>query len=56
MRFGSSFSSASRWLIVPDVPPELAATTINSIEVLGALRAAAGVKAVLAERTVCGER
>ncbi len=42
--------------IAPDVSPELAATTINSIEVLGALRAAAGVKAVLAERTVGGER
>ena len=36
--------------IAEDVSPELALATINSIEVLGALRASAAVKAVLAGR------
>lgn len=36
--------------IAEDVSPELALATINSIEVLGAFRASAAVKAVLAGR------
>ncbi|HYX50830.1 MAG TPA: hypothetical protein VE843_13860 [Ktedonobacteraceae bacterium] len=36
--------------IAEDVPPELALATIDSIEVLGAFRASAAVKAVLAGR------
>jgi Arc/MetJ-type ribon-helix-helix transcriptional regulator len=36
--------------IAEDVPPELALETIDSIEVLGALRASPAVKAALAER------
>jgi Arc/MetJ-type ribon-helix-helix transcriptional regulator len=36
--------------IAPDVPPELAAATIESITVLGALHASAAVKAALAGR------
>lgn len=36
--------------IAEDVSPELALATIDSIEVLGAFRASAAVKAVLAER------
>jgi hypothetical protein len=36
--------------IADDVSPELALATIDSIEVLGALRASAAVKAVLAGR------
>src|SRR5438105_963714 len=36
--------------IAEDVSPELALATIDSIEVLGALRASAAVKAALAER------
>jgi Arc/MetJ-type ribon-helix-helix transcriptional regulator len=36
--------------IAEDVPPDLALATIDSIEVLGALRASAAVKAVLAGR------
>jgi Arc/MetJ-type ribon-helix-helix transcriptional regulator len=35
-----------------DVPPELARATIESVEVLGALRASAAVKAALADRIV----
>lgn len=37
-------------VIADDVPPELAAATIGSIHVLGALQASPAVKAVLAER------
>jgi Arc/MetJ-type ribon-helix-helix transcriptional regulator len=37
--------------IASDVSPELAAATIASIEVLGALHATAAVKAILADRT-----
>src|SRR5919199_1413949 len=36
--------------IADDVSPELALATINSIDVLGALRASSAVKAALAER------
>jgi Arc/MetJ-type ribon-helix-helix transcriptional regulator len=36
--------------IADDVPPELARDTIESIEVLGALRASAAVRAALADR------
>ncbi len=36
--------------IAEDVPPELAAETIDSIVVLGAFRASSAVKAALAER------
>jgi Arc/MetJ-type ribon-helix-helix transcriptional regulator len=36
--------------IAEDVSPELALATLDSIEVLGAFRASAAVKAVLAER------
>ena len=36
--------------IADDVPPELALTTIDSIEVLGAFRASPAVKAALADR------
>jgi hypothetical protein len=35
-----------------DVTPELALATITSVEVLGAFRASAAVKAALASRTV----
>ena len=38
--------------IADDVTPELALATIESVEVLGALRASAAVKAALAPRTV----
>jgi len=38
--------------IADDVSPELALKTIASVEVLGAFRASAGVKAVLAARMV----
>jgi Arc/MetJ-type ribon-helix-helix transcriptional regulator len=38
--------------IAEDVSPELAAATIESVEVLGALRASAAVKAALAGRIV----
>jgi Arc/MetJ-type ribon-helix-helix transcriptional regulator len=38
--------------IAEDVSPELALATIESVEVLGALRASAAVKAALAGRTV----
>jgi Arc/MetJ-type ribon-helix-helix transcriptional regulator len=38
--------------IAEDVPPELALATIESVEVLGALRASAAVKAALADRIV----
>lgn len=38
--------------IADDVPPELALATIESVEVLGALRASPAVKAALASRTV----
>lgn len=37
--------------IADDVPPELALATIASVEVLGAFRASAAVKAALAPRT-----
>jgi len=37
-------------IIAEDVPPELALATIDSIEVLGAFRASAAVKAALADR------
>jgi Arc/MetJ-type ribon-helix-helix transcriptional regulator len=37
--------------IADDVPPELAAATISSVEVLGAFRASRAVKAALASRT-----
>lgn len=37
-------------VIADDVPPELAAATIGSIQVLGALQASAAVKAALAGR------
>src|SRR3954469_19050707 len=37
--------------IAEDVAPELALATIDTIEVLGAFRASAAVKAALAERT-----
>jgi Arc/MetJ-type ribon-helix-helix transcriptional regulator len=40
--------------ISADVSPELAATAIQSVEVLGAFRASAAVKAALADRTVGG--
>ena len=38
--------------IADDVTPELALATIESVEVLGALRASPAVKAALAPRTV----
>jgi Arc/MetJ-type ribon-helix-helix transcriptional regulator len=38
--------------IAEDVSPELALATIESVEVLGALRASAAVKAALADRIV----
>ena len=38
--------------ITPDVDPELALATISAVEVLGAFRASAAVKAALAPRTV----
>jgi ribbon-helix-helix protein len=38
--------------IAEDVAPELALATIESVEVLGALRAGAAVKAALADRIV----
>ena len=38
--------------IADDVPPELAQATVASVEVLGAFRASAAVKAVLAGRIV----
>ena len=38
--------------IAEDVTPELALATIESVEVLGALRASPAVKAALAPRTV----
>lgn len=38
--------------IAADVSPELAGATIDSVEVLGAFRAATAVKSVLAPRTV----
>jgi hypothetical protein len=38
--------------IADDVSPELAAATISSIEVLGALRAPPAVRAVLRDRLV----
>ena len=38
--------------VADDVSPELARATIASVEVLGAFRAPASVKAALAERTV----
>lgn len=37
-------------VIEPDVPPELARTTITALSVLGALHASDGVKAALADR------
>lgn len=37
--------------IADDVPPELALATVASVEVLGAFRASAAVKAALASRT-----
>ncbi|MDP9398838.1 MAG: CopG family transcriptional regulator [Actinomycetota bacterium] len=37
--------------IASDVPPELALATIESVEVLGAFRASAAVRAALAPRT-----
>ncbi len=40
--------------IDPDVSAELAAATIEAVDVLGAFRAAAGVKAALADRTAGG--
>lgn len=40
--------------ISADVSPELAASTIDSVEVLGAFRASAAVRAALADRTVSG--
>jgi Arc/MetJ-type ribon-helix-helix transcriptional regulator len=39
-------------VIADDVPPDLALATIESVEVLGALRASAAVKKALASRTV----
>jgi Arc/MetJ-type ribon-helix-helix transcriptional regulator len=39
-------------VIADDVPPELALATIESVEVLGALRASAAVKKALASRIV----
>jgi Arc/MetJ-type ribon-helix-helix transcriptional regulator len=39
-------------VIADDVPPELALATIESVEVLGALRASAAVKTALASRIV----
>ena len=42
--------------IAPDVSPELAAATIESVEVLGAFRAEPAVKAALARRTTRGTR
>jgi Arc/MetJ-type ribon-helix-helix transcriptional regulator len=38
--------------IADDVPPDLALATIDSVEVLGAFRAPAAVRAALAPRTV----
>ena len=37
--------------IADDVPPELALATVDSVEVLGAFRASAAVRAALAPRT-----
>ncbi len=42
--------------IAADVSPELAAATIDSVEVLGAFRAGAAVKSALAERTLGSRR
>ncbi len=42
--------------IAADVSPELAAATIESVEVLGAFRADPAVKAALAQRIVRGAR
>ncbi len=42
--------------IASDVSPELAAATIDSVEVLGAFRAPAAVKAALASCTISGAR
>ena len=38
--------------LAPDIPPDLALATIDSVEVLGAFRASAAVKAALAPRVV----
>ncbi|MDX6297571.1 MAG: hypothetical protein QOI51_1428 [Nocardioidaceae bacterium] len=42
--------------IAADVTPELAAATIESVEVLGAFRASLAVKSALAGRTLGGRR